>query len=116
MGFPENLATIRKERGLSQQQLGEKVSIDKRLISRYETGKTAPSIDVAIALAKALNVSLDWLTDLDYSLFVDDAELTNLLKNYDQLDPDDQATIKKILKAFSIYSKIEHTQQQLVGQ
>jgi len=113
--FATRLSEIRERRGLSQEELGERAGgIDKRVISRYETGKTTPSIESACALADALEVSLDHLTGLNYSLFVDDAELRQLLQGYDELGADDRATIKKILKAFSVYSSIEDAQKQFV--
>ncbi|MCB2196744.1 MAG: helix-turn-helix transcriptional regulator [Bacteroidetes bacterium] len=80
------------------------------IISRYETDKTIPSIDVAKKIANALEVSLDYLTELDYSLYIDDQEMTKLLKGYDKLKDEEKLTIKKIIKAFSFYSKIQDTQ------
>jgi transcriptional regulator with XRE-family HTH domain len=56
------------------------IDIDKRIISRYETDKTIPSIDVAKKIANALEFSLDYLTELDYSLYINDQEMTELLK------------------------------------
>ena len=47
MNFGEKLIEARKAKNLSQEDLGKLVSIDKRIISRYETNKTAPSIEVA---------------------------------------------------------------------
>jgi transcriptional regulator with XRE-family HTH domain len=110
MTFGQKLIEARKNKSLSQEQLGKMIDIDKRIISRYETDKTIPSIDVAKKIASALEVSLDFLTELDYSLFIHDPELTKLLKGYDNLKEDDKNTIKKIIKAFSFYSKIQETQ------
>lgn len=113
MTFGDKLIEARKNRELSQKKLGELVDIDKRIISRYETNKTLPSIDVAKKLADALHVSLDYLTGLDYSLFIDDQEMTKLLKGYDNLKDEDKSTIKKIIKAFSFYSRVQETQSGL---
>ncbi len=113
MDFGDKLIEIRKKRGLSQEKLGEIVDIDKRLISRYETGKNVPSIEVAKKFAVALSVSLDYLMGLGFSLFIDDPEMTKILKEYDKLSSDDKATTKKVLKALSFYSKIEETQNKL---
>ena len=110
MTFGEKLTEIRKNKGISQQELGKLTSIDKRIISRYETDKTIPSIDAAKKLADALQVSLDYLTGLEYSLFIHDQEMTKLLKGYDNLKEEDKNTIKKIIKAFSFYSKVQETQ------
>jgi transcriptional regulator with XRE-family HTH domain len=113
MNFGIQLATARKNKALSQEQLGNLIGIDKRIISRYEKGQTLPSIDVAKKMADALHVSLDYLTGLDYSLFIQDEEMTKLLKDYELLNNDDKSTIKRFLKAFSLYSKVEQAQSKL---
>ncbi|MGK7390103.1 MAG: helix-turn-helix domain-containing protein [Candidatus Cyclobacteriaceae bacterium M2_1C_046] len=113
MDFGTRLANARKEKGFTQDDLEKATGINKRLISRYEKNDTMPSIDVARKMASALQVSLDYLTGLDYSLFINDPEMTKLLKGYEQLKDEDKAVIKKMLKAFSFYSKIEETQNNM---
>jgi transcriptional regulator with XRE-family HTH domain len=115
MTFGQKLIEARKIKGFSQEQLGKMINIDKRIISRYETDKTIPSIDVAKKIANALQVSLDYLTELDYSLFIQDQEMTKLLKGFDNLKDEDKNTIKKIIKAFSFYSKVNETQISLAS-
>jgi transcriptional regulator with XRE-family HTH domain len=110
MTFGQKLKEARKNKGLSQEQLGKIIDIDKRIISRYETDKTIRSIDVTRKIAIAPEISLDYLTELDYSLYINDPEMTKLLKGYDNLKDKDKSTIKKIIKAFSFYSKIQDTQ------
>jgi transcriptional regulator with XRE-family HTH domain len=51
----------RTELGLSQADLAAKVGVDKRQIRRYEAGDTQPSLTVALAIARALGVSVDEL-------------------------------------------------------
>ena len=52
---------IRKERGLTQENLSEKVNISRRYLSMIERQKVNPSIDVALKIADSLNVSVDKL-------------------------------------------------------
>jgi transcriptional regulator with XRE-family HTH domain len=110
MTFGQKLIEARKSKGFSQEQLGNMIDVDKRIISRYETDKTIPSIDVAKKMANAIQISLDYLTELDYSLYIHDEEMTKLLKGYDKLKDEDKNTINKIIKAFSFYSKVQETQ------
>jgi len=72
MTFGEKLTETRKAKKLSQEELGKRINVDKRIISRYENNKTVPSIDVAKKIADTLTVSLDYLVGLNYSLFIDD--------------------------------------------
>ena len=61
MDFPERLAALRKERGLTQQSLADNVAIHVSQIRRYETGTTQPTLEVIRKLAIALAVSADLL-------------------------------------------------------
>ena len=49
---------LRKIRGLTQDQLSEKVGIDAKHISRIEVGRSFPSLDTLEKLANALKVEL----------------------------------------------------------
>ena len=49
----------REYRGLTQQQLADKVKISKPYISQIETGKRTGTTKILSAIAKALDVSLD---------------------------------------------------------
>ena len=49
----------REYRGLTQQQLAEKVKISKPYLSQIETGKRIGTTEILSAIAKALDVSLD---------------------------------------------------------
>ena len=59
--FGARLRAIREERGLTQKELARLAGIAEMLVSRYERGVGNPAIDTAIALARALEVSLDYL-------------------------------------------------------
>ena len=56
-----NIAEFRKLRGLTQQQLADKVNVAYRQIQRWEHGIVVPSVDVAISLAKALKTTVEKL-------------------------------------------------------
>ena len=49
----------REYRGLTQQQLADKVGISKPYLSQIETGKRTGTTDILSVIAKALDVSLD---------------------------------------------------------
>jgi transcriptional regulator with XRE-family HTH domain len=55
--FPQHLALLRKERGLTQPQLAEKIGLHVAQIRRYEAGTSQPTLDVIRSLAVALGVS-----------------------------------------------------------
>lgn len=61
MTLAENLKKRREEYELSQEELAKKVGIDRATISRYEAGYKVPSLYTTVAIADALNISVDEL-------------------------------------------------------
>jgi DNA-binding XRE family transcriptional regulator len=54
-----NIAKIRKRKGLTQMELAELVGVNRFHISKIERGKRMPSVKLLIKIADVLNVSLD---------------------------------------------------------
>jgi DNA-binding XRE family transcriptional regulator len=59
--FSARLKDARKELSISPETLGKIIGVSGVTIRNYERGKDCPKLSNAIALAKALNVSLRWL-------------------------------------------------------
>lgn len=57
----KRLKDLRKEKGLTQQQVADRVWVSKAVVSSYEIGTRTPSYEVLIKLAKLFGVSTDFL-------------------------------------------------------
>ena len=55
------IATLRKEKELTQEQLGEKLGVTNKTISRWENGNYMPDIQMLSLLAKEFDVSINEL-------------------------------------------------------
>ena len=55
------ISALRKEKGMTQEQLAEKMGVTDKSISRWENGKTLPDISILVALAEELNVEISEL-------------------------------------------------------
>ena len=55
------IAKQRKEKGLTQQELGDKVGVGYRAVSKWETGQTMPDISIINELSKNLGITTDEL-------------------------------------------------------
>ena len=64
MAIKDVLPQIRKERGLTQEELAAKVYVTRQAVSRWETGETSPGIDMTKLLASVLDVPVMHLLDL----------------------------------------------------
>lgn len=53
------LVKLRKEKGLSQEQLAEELGISRQAVSKWERAESSPDTDNLICLAKLYNMSLD---------------------------------------------------------
>ena len=61
MTLAEKLKEARRQSGLSQEQLAEKLSVSRSAIAKWESGKGMPDVENLKAIAKLLNVSVDYL-------------------------------------------------------
>ncbi|RHW37290.1 XRE family transcriptional regulator [Neobacillus notoginsengisoli] len=55
----EKLIAARKEMGLTQEQLAEKVGINRAYLANIENGKNTPSLEVAKNISAALSLSIN---------------------------------------------------------
>ncbi len=62
MTFGERLTLVRKRKKLSQAQIGKLIKINGDAYGRYERNEVKPTIEMALKIAQALEVSLDFLT------------------------------------------------------
>lgn len=63
MKFEEKLMKLRKEKALSQEELGEKLNVTRQTVSKWELGQSKPEMDKLIEISKFFNVNLETLTN-----------------------------------------------------
>ena len=68
MTLGEKIKTARKNAGLTQEQMAEKLMISRPAITKWESDKGIPDIDNLKAISKLLDVSLDYLLNDDDSI------------------------------------------------
>lgn len=65
MTFGEKLRKARKEIGLSQVQLAEKINVSRSAVAKWDSDKGMPDVSNLKVMAQLLNVSVDYLLDED---------------------------------------------------
>ncbi|MBT2217525.1 helix-turn-helix domain-containing protein [Virgibacillus dakarensis] len=68
MIFSERLKKEREKRGWSQTDLAEKIHVSRQSVSKWETGKNYPSIEVIIDLSDLFGITVDELLRSDEEL------------------------------------------------
>ena len=64
MTVKDVLPKLRQDRGMTQQELASKLYVTRQAVSRWETGETTPSIDMAKLIAAVLDVPIMAVLDL----------------------------------------------------
>ncbi len=63
----KRIRECRLERGLTQENLADKLNLSHQLISKWENGIAAPSIEILFAIARLFDVSIDFLCGVEKS-------------------------------------------------
>ena len=63
--FGDRLKALRRDAGLTQDELAQRTHLSQTAISNWESGNRIPNIDYAIILAKYFFVTLDYLCGLE---------------------------------------------------
>lgn len=106
MLFGERLAEIRRKKKISQDEIAKKIGVHAPVIGRYERGEVKPSIEVAVKIAEALNVPLDYLvgsTDL-----ILDKSIVSRIQNIQKLSDEDKGHLFALLDAFLLKCNIQN--------
>lgn len=111
MSFGKNLARIRKNKGLTQDDLVKISGVGISQIRRYETDKSTPSLDAIVRLVKALGVSIDEMV-LDKATAIAgnkimDSELLEQFEMIASLDEEERKMVKKILEGVIVRNQME---------
>ena len=98
MYFPKRLAAIRKQKGLTQQQMADTIGIHVSQYKRYEAGNSQPTLEVFRKITLALNASADSL------LFEDDERgpskndsLRLQFEAVSKLEPEERAVVMELI-------------------
>lgn len=90
---------LRQAQGLTQEELGKKLNVQKSAISKYEKGIVIPNGDVLKRLSAIFNVSTDYLLDNEVSRSEKySEEETQLLADYRYLDKEGKNLVRSMMK------------------
>ena len=95
MEIGNKIQELRKKKGISQEELAEKIGVARQTISKWELGETSPDLKQAKALSKIFKISLDELTNNDIK-----EVLIEKTSNTEQL----AGLILKLIKFFVIFT------------
>ena len=77
MEFGDKLRELRKESGLTQQQLAQQIGVTKSVISYYELNERTPSPEVLKKFSSVFHVTSDYLLGIERTKTLDISGLDN---------------------------------------
>ncbi len=98
-----NVMRLRKQKGLTQEQLASDLGITQTLISKYETGRLQISAEMIVRFAKALNVSSDTILgiqDDDSDGYSPSLKIMRRLREIENMAPSDQKALLKTIDKY----------------
>ena len=108
--FGEILQKLRKDRGLTQAQLANKINKESSIISRYEKNLQSPTFDTVRSFAAIFNVSMDYLSGMEKSASI---STVNMTKQQIQIMKDLAEAFRTKNTSFS--GKLSDEQYKLIG-
>ena len=85
MNLGEKIQALRKQHGMSQEQLADALNISRQAVSKWETNESQPDIERLIEISGMFNVSTDYLIKDGYSLTTNTAVTAPIRKNKDEV-------------------------------
>ncbi len=101
------LTSLRKAKGLSQEELADKLGISRQAISKWERAEASPDTDNLITLSKLYGVTLDELIGVSPVREPDQASAQNAAQASDPDDLDDPIDPDNPLPHGSFYDHLE---------
>lgn len=104
-GFPQRLATLRKERSLTQQALADLVGLGITQMKRYEAGASQPTLEVIRKLSQALRVSADELL-FGKAQRGPDEDLRLQFEAVSRLDEEEKKVVRSVLEGLLLTHEV----------
>lgn len=92
------LRDLRKEKGLTQEQLAERFSVSQRTVSRWETGSVTPVLDVLLLLADFYEVDLRTLMNGEVKPIQTSQEIKEIVQEAAAYSRENEKNGKRMMK------------------
>lgn len=107
--FGVRVKTLRKQKGWTQKELAEKISVRFPQLNKYECGLHAPPFDKLVMLAEALDTTVDYLLtgDLTETRPLHNLRLLERFKALEGFRNDAQEAIITLIDALIVKQRVE---------
>ena len=82
LNFGEKLTKLRKEKGMSQEDLASNLNVSRQAVSKWESNISYPETDKIVAICKLFNYSMDELIGIKSSKTKENNKTISMLNEY----------------------------------
>ncbi len=112
MSLGTKIVMLRKQKGMSQGNLADRLSIHQSMVTRWEKDKVIPKRETLVKLAQIFEVKPEELLGADTSFrsaaySLEDPKLTELLGQLNRLSPKDLEALKSVLEAMLTRARVQ---------
>ena len=110
MSLGKRISRLRKQRGLTQQELAAKVGVHANHVTRWERDHMRPSTKTLALIAEALEVSVDEILasgESPSAVTVADPQLLRTFHQAQELDPEDRGMVIRMVEALLTKKRME---------
>jgi transcriptional regulator with XRE-family HTH domain len=119
MAVGDNIRKLRKEKGLTQKELAEKLNTHYTNINRIENNKYIPSLNTLMQVADLFDVTLDYLAtgkeDELQEVRIEDKKLAEKFKLIDSLEKEERRALITIIDSILTKKKFKDFFQQEIA-
>lgn len=99
LNIGDKITELRKKKGWSQSDLAKAIEASRDIIGKYERNENSPSIEMALKIAKAFDVPVDYLlgegTHAQY-----DKETVKRIEAIEDLDPNTKTVVFNVIDTY----------------
>lgn len=93
------MAFARKQKKIKQSDLGKTIGTSGDIIGKYESGENVPSIEMVVKMAKAFEVTIDFLIgEGENAAF--DKETVERINDIQKMDPDTRSILFNVIDTY----------------
>ena len=99
MTFADKLSLARKQKKIRQAGLGKLVGTSGEIIGKYERGENSPSVEMALKMAKAFGVTVDFLLgEVEYASY--DKDTVERINNIQKMDNETRSILFNVIDTY----------------
>lgn len=117
MSIGERISSLRKERGMSQNQLSEAMDVSRQAVSKWENDQASPDTIKLIQLAEVLDTEVEYLATGRKPVYQEAPIVLNMVKKVDKVVEKvvEKPVIKRIIRVKYRRNPLEYAAMVILG-